>query len=404
MQRVDIKRPRTRPLFWRARVRRARTDRQPRAHRTRPAAAHQRQPARTSGSRARRWRVARRTARAGTAVAARARVRTRHGATGDPKGTCRRHSARRGLAKATGRRARRRSSTVLSFPHLPKAGSPQMQRVDIKRPRTRPLFWRARVRRARTDRQPRARRRVPRLQRILPAPDRNNTPGRTRRRFRRRGCAPDTGPWEPRGLLLRDGNWAAGRGAAASWDSDLEAFSRNPTHEITLREHPRGPSQCFVLIKQSDSLVRTSSEPTVRRPGKAPARPPAAPRGRAAGAAGAAPGPSPAGTRRPALAARAARAVRRQPTGSGPPGPSPQSQSFSRGYGSILPTSLAYILPSTRCSPWRPDAVMSTTGRGRHSVLRIFKGRRGRAGRDVRRSSGRWTLPPAEPFPGWAGR
>ncbi|KAG2313789.1 hypothetical protein Bca52824_016911 [Brassica carinata] len=57
--------------------------------------------------------------------------------------------------------------------------------------------------------------------------------------------------------------------------------------------------------------------------------------------------------------------------------PSPQSQSFSRSYGSILPTSLAYIVPSTRgCSPWRPDAVMSTTGRERHSVLRIFKGRR----------------------------
>ncbi|KAL0744967.1 hypothetical protein Bca101_100912 [Brassica carinata] len=43
----------------------------------------------------------------------------------------------------------------------------------------------------------------------------------------------------------------------------------------------------------------------------------------------------------------------------------PSSQSFS-GYGSILPTSLAYIVPSTRgCSPWRPDAVMSTTGRER---------------------------------------
>ncbi|CAF2086618.1 unnamed protein product [Brassica napus] len=28
------------------------------------------------------------------------------------------------------------------------------------------------------------------------------------------------------------------------------------------------------------------------------------------------------------------------------------------------------------CSPWRPDAVMSTTGRGGFSVLRIFKGRR----------------------------
>ncbi|KAK8660448.1 hypothetical protein V6N13_051374 [Hibiscus sabdariffa] len=67
--------------------------------------------------------------------------------------------------------------------------------------------------------------------------------------------------------------------------------------------------------------------------------------------------------------------------GTGTPVPSPQSQSFSRGYGSILPTSLAYIVPSTRgCSPWRPDAVMSTTGRGRRSILRIFKGRRGCTG------------------------
>ncbi|WZY96655.1 hypothetical protein YC2023_068984 [Brassica napus] len=54
--------------------------------------------------------------------------------------------------------------------------------------------------------------------------------------------------------------------------------------------------------------------------------------------------------------------------------PSPQSQSFFRSYGFILPTFLAYIVPSTRgCSPWRPDAVMSTTG---HSVLWIFKGHR----------------------------
>ncbi|KAI3475394.1 hypothetical protein L1887_63235 [Cichorium endivia] len=130
-------------------------------------------------------------------------------------------------------------------------------------------------------------------------------------------------------------------------------------------------------------LVRTSSELAVRRPGKAPE--------------GAVPSPSPAGTRRPALAAEAARAVRRQPTGSGlgPPVPSPQSQSFSRGYGSILPTSLAYIVPSTRgCSPWRPDAVMSTTGRGRHSVLRIFKGRRGRTGH--RATCG--ALPAAGPY------
>ncbi|KAK8531170.1 hypothetical protein V6N13_096660 [Hibiscus sabdariffa] len=91
----------------------------------------------------------------------------------------------------------------------------------------------------------------------------------------------------------------------------------------------------------------------------------------------------PAGTRRPALAAgsSSSSAPAADGFGTGTPVPSPQSQSFSRGYGSILPTSLAYIVPSTRgCSPWRPDAVMSTTGRGRHSVLRIFKGRRGRTG------------------------
>ncbi|KAK8667210.1 hypothetical protein V6N13_007360 [Hibiscus sabdariffa] len=91
----------------------------------------------------------------------------------------------------------------------------------------------------------------------------------------------------------------------------------------------------------------------------------------------------PAGTRRPALAegSSSSSAPAADGFGTGTPVPSPQSQSFSRGYGSILPTSLAYIVPSTRgCSPWRPDAVMSTTGRGRHSVLRIFKGRRGRTG------------------------
>ncbi|KAK2350760.1 hypothetical protein QL285_097902 [Trifolium repens] len=91
----------------------------------------------------------------------------------------------------------------------------------------------------------------------------------------------------------------------------------------------------------------------------------------------------PTGTRRPALAAGAAQAVHQQPTGSelGPPCPALRANPFPGGYGSILPTSLAYIVPSTRgCSPWRPDAVMSTTGHGWHSVLRIFKGRQGRTG------------------------
>ena len=63
--------------------------------------------------------------------------------------------------------------------------------------------------------------------------------------------------------------------------------------------------------------------------------------------------------------------------------PNPQSQSFSRSYGSILPTSLIYIVLSTRgCSPWRPAAVMSTTWRENYSLPRIFKGRRERTGPD----------------------
>ncbi|KAI3674913.1 hypothetical protein L2E82_51860 [Cichorium intybus] len=97
-------------------------------------------------------------------------------------------------------------------------------------------------------------------------------------------------------------------------------------------------------------LVRTSSELAVRRPGKAPE--------------GAVPSPSPG--RHAATRSRRGSSSSSPPTadgfGTGTPVPSPQSQSFSRGYGSILPTSLAYIVPSTRgCSPWRPDAVMSTS-------------------------------------------
>ncbi|KAI3779635.1 hypothetical protein L2E82_09356 [Cichorium intybus] len=105
----------------------------------------------------------------------------------------------------------------------------------------------------------------------------------------------------------------------------------------------------------------------------------------------------PAGTRRPALAAEAARAVRRQPTGSGlgPPCPALRANPFPEVTDPFLPTSLAYIVPSTRgCSPWRPDPVMSTTGRGRHSVLRIFKGRRGRTGHRAKCGA----LPAAGPY------
>ena len=89
----------------------------------------------------------------------------------------------------------------------------------------------------------------------------------------------------------------------------------------------------------------------------------------------------------------------RPPTACGvkaqPPGPGPRSQSFSRGYGSVLPTSLTYINPLTRgCSPWRPDAVMSTTEREQYPLLQIFKDRRWRAGH--REKCG--ALPASEPY------
>ncbi|GIY54503.1 uncharacterized protein CEXT_675241 [Caerostris extrusa] len=49
--------------------------------------------------------------------------------------------------------------------------------------------------------------------------------------------------------------------------------------------------------------------------------------------------------------------------------PSPQSQSLSRSYGSNLPTSLTYIVLSTRgCSPWRPAADMGTDRHENHTI------------------------------------
>ena len=79
------------------------------------------------------------------------------------------------------------------------------------------------------------------------------------------------------------------------------------------------------------------------------------------------------------------------------PLPSPQSQSFSRSYGSILPTSLIYIVLSTRgCTPWRPDAVVSTPGGGDNpgTCLWIFKGRRQRSGH----TRGACALPAVYPY------
>ncbi|CAN6967584.1 unnamed protein product, partial [Brassica rapa subsp. trilocularis] len=155
------------------------------------------------------------------------------------------------------------------------------------------------------------------------------------------------------------------------------------TPHLTMSSARIDPPKRVLGLKEGvvTRLRFTDSELAVRRPGKAPER--------------AVPSPSPG--RHEAVRSRHVSSSSSPPTvdgfGTGTPEPSPQSQSFSRSYGSILPTSLAYIVPSTRgCSPWRPDAVMSTTGRppGMH-----------RTPRDVRCSSSRWTLPPAEPFPGF---
>ena len=52
-----------------------------------------------------------------------------------------------------------------------------------------------------------------------------------------------------------------------------------------------------------------------------------------------------------------------------PDWPNPQSQSFSRSYGSNLPTSLTYIVLSTRgCAPWRPAADMGTAWHENYTV------------------------------------
>ncbi|KAF3674436.1 hypothetical protein FXO37_06398 [Capsicum annuum] len=117
------------------------------------------------------------------------------------------------------------------------------------------------------------------------------------------------------------------------------------------------------MIKGKIPFVCTSSELIVRRTGKA--------------LEGTIPSPSP---RRPVMT----RSCLRNNSGSPPitngfrtrtPMPSPQSQSFCQSCGSILPTSLVYIIPSNRgCSPWRPDVAMITIERGWHSALQIFKG------------------------------
>ncbi|KAI3680194.1 hypothetical protein L2E82_50579 [Cichorium intybus] len=94
----------------------------------------------------------------------------------------------------------------------------------------------------------------------------------------------------------------------------IHGISKITLKVVVFHFRPRPPTYTTPLNRIP--IVRTSSELAVRRPGKAPE--------------GAVPSPSLAGTRRPALAAEAARAVRRQPTGSGlgPPCPALRANPF----------------------------------------------------------------------------
>ncbi len=82
-------------------------------------------------------------------------------------------------------------------------------------------------------------------------------------------------------------------------------------------------------------------------------------------------------------------------TSQGPMTLNPLSQSFSQSYGSILPTSLTYIVLSTRgCTPWRPAAVMSTTSHKGKTFPWIFTDRQ----RRTRHTKSWCALPKGKPL------
>ncbi|KAI3486477.1 hypothetical protein L1887_49942 [Cichorium endivia] len=208
-------------------------------------------------------------------------------------------------------------------------------------------------------------------------------------------------PFGGRGPYLLVGKQAAGTRVASSPDSDLEAFSHNPAHGsfAPLAFQPSAMTNCANQRKSRHRrikkqrryerlaatsqlslcripLVRTSSELAVRRPGKAPE--------------GAVPSPSPGRPRGDPLSPRKQleqSADSRRVRDWDPPCPALRANPFPEVTDPFcrLPLPTLFHRPEA-CSPWRPDAVMSTTGRGRHSVLPDFQGPPGahRTPRDIR--------------------
>ncbi|KAL0745255.1 hypothetical protein Bca101_102261 [Brassica carinata] len=208
----------------------------------------------------------------------------------------------------------------------------------------------------------------------------NNNSRRSERRSRT-DLANDTRLWEPK-LLPRVGNRAAGTCVASSPDSDLEAFSHNPAHGsfAPLAFQPSAMTNCANqrFLSHSDVPPQPNSPPdNVLRSIDPPASLGSKRRGcyPASGSrilswlfdaqetpescSQSVPGRH--ATRR--LAALAARAVRQQSTGSNWDLRAQPSEPILFRLRIHFADFLAYIVPSTRgCSPWRPDAVMSTTG------------------------------------------
>ncbi|CAN6972840.1 unnamed protein product [Brassica rapa subsp. trilocularis] len=106
----------------------------------------------------------------------------------------------------------------------------------------------------------------------------------------------------------------------------------------------------------------------------------------------------PADTRRSALATLAAQAARQRSTGLelGPPIPALRANPFPEVTDPFfrLPLPTLFHRPEAVHLGDLPDAVMSTTRRERHSVLRIFKGRRECTGHHVTCGA----LPAAGPY------
>ncbi|KAF3682911.1 hypothetical protein FXO38_01039 [Capsicum annuum] len=137
--------------------------------------------------------------------------------------------------------------------------------------------------------------------------------------------------------------WIMVHGAVVPWCNQLDKDTTMKSHCMNIRwDH------CNDLFSLNTriSLVHTSSELAVRRTEKAPE--------------GTVPSPSP---DRPVVTHSRRRSSFSSPLTAdgfrtGTLVPILQSQFFFQSYRSILPTTLAYIIPSTRgCLPWRPDAV-----------------------------------------------